>query len=313
MLCLTEPMNKPTVLLSLITESNDYQQEQASLGAATAQRLGMELQTIFADNDAIMQSQQLLQAVQSKSGHPDAILFEPVGTGLAVVAKAAVSAGIAWVIMNRDVDYMTDLRRLNKAPCFEVSTDHLEVGRIQGRQIAALLPSGGNVLYIQGPASHDAARLRTAGFGETKPPNVQLRMLKGSWTEASGYEAVASWLRLSTSHEASIAAVLAHNDDMAIGARRAFQENTTGEERVRLLSVPFLGCDGLPKTGQAYLAKGLLQATVFTSALTGQALEILQLALRSGKHPAERTLIAPSSLPALEVLARRVPWQSVNL
>ncbi|HEU5401049.1 MAG TPA: sugar ABC transporter substrate-binding protein [Terriglobales bacterium] len=298
-------MNKHRVLLSLITESNDYQQEQASQGAIAAQRLGIALDTIFADGDAIMQSQQLLQAVQSKAVRPDAIMLEPVGTGLAVVARAAVSAGIAWIVMNREVDYLRELRTLDKAPCFEVSADHLEVGRIQGRQIAALLPHGGNVLFIQGPTNQDATRLRTAGFGETKPANIQLRTLKGHWTEASGYEAVASWLRLSTSHQASLAAVLAQNDDMAIGARRAFQENTTGEERSRLLGVPFLGCDGLPKTGQAYIAKGLLHASVFTPALTGHALEILERTLSSGRQPSERTLIAPSSIPTLDVLAKR--------
>ncbi len=298
-------MNSLNVLLSLITESNDYQQEQASAAAAAAQRIGINLRTIFADGDAIMQSQQLLRAVQSKTERPDAILFEPVGTGLAVVANAAVSAGIAWVIMNREVDYLAGLGKLNKAPCFEVSVDHLEVGRIQGRQIAALLPSGGTVLYIQGPANQDAARLRAAGFGETKPANVQLRMMKGHWTEASGYEAVTSWLRLSTSHQASIAAVLAQNDDMAIGARRALQETTTGDERSRLLSLPFLGCDGLPKSGQAYLAKGLLHATVLTPALTAQALEILERAIHSGRRPQQRTLVSPTSLPSLEVLSKR--------
>ncbi len=305
-------MNSLNVLLSLITESNDYQQEQASAAAAAAQRTGINLHTIFADGDAIMQSQQLLQAVQSKSSRPDAIIFEPVGTGLAVVARAAVSAGIAWVIMNRDVEYLAELRRINGVPCFEVSTDHLEVGRIQGRQIAALLPAGGTVLYIQGPANQDAARLRTAGFGETKPSNIQIRMMKGQWTEASGYEAVTSWLRLSTSHQSSIGAVLAQNDDMAIGARRAFQENTTGDERLRLLGIPFLGCDGLAKTGQAYLAKGLLHASVMTPALAGQALEILERALRSGKQAPERTLIAPSSLPSLEVLSKRAATQTLN-
>ena len=305
-------MNSLNVLLSLITESNDFQQEQASAAAAAAQKIGINLRTIFADGDAIMQSQQLLHAVQSRSERPDAIIFEPVGTGLAVVAKAAVSAGIAWVIMNRDVDYLVDLGKLNHAPCFEVSIDHLEVGRIQGRQIAALLPSGGTVLYIQGPANQDAARLRSAGFGETKPANVQLRIMKGQWTEASGYEAVTSWLRLSTSHQASIAAVLAQNDDMAIGARRAFQENTVGEERSRLLSIPFLGCDGLPKTGQAYLAKGLLHATVLTPALAGQALEILERALRSGRKPTERTLVTPSSLPSLDVLSKRAAAQALS-
>jgi ribose transport system substrate-binding protein len=130
-------------------------------------------------------------------------------------------------------------------------------------------------------------------------------MMKGHWTEASGYEAVTSWLRLSTSHQASIAAVLAQNDDMAIGARRALQENTTGDERSRLLSLPFLGCDGLPKSGQAYLAKGLLRATVLTPALTAQALEILERAIRSGKRPPQRTLVSPSSLPSLEVLSKQ--------
>ncbi len=298
-------MNSLNVLLSLITESNDYQQEQASAAAAAAQRIGINLRTIFADGDAIMQSQQLLQAVQSKTERPDAILFEPVGTGLAVVAKAAVSAGIAWVILNREVDYLTELGKLNKAPSFEVSCDHLEVGRIQGKQIAALLPSGGTILYIQGPVNQDAARLRAAGFGETKPANVQLRMMKGQWTEASGYEAVTSWLRLSTSHQASVAAVLAQNDDMAIGARRALQENTTGEERSRLLSLPFLGCDGLPKGGQAYLAKGLLHATVLTPALTAPALEILDRTIRSGRPAPQRTLVSPSSIPSLEVLSKR--------
>lgn len=298
-------MNSVKVFLSLITESNDYQQEQASVAAATAQRLGIDLHTVFADNDPIIQSQQLLQAVQSKSVRPDAILLEPVGTGLAVVARAAVSAGIAWVIMNRDVDYLAELRQANHVPCFGLSNDHLEIGRIQGRQVAALLPSGGNVLYIQGSIAHDGARLRAKGFGETKPDNVQLRMLKGHWTEASGYEAVGSWLRLSTSHQASIAAVVAQNDDMAIGAHRAFQENTVGEERVRMLGLPFLGCDGLARTGQSYLAKGLLQATVHTPALTKQALEDLSRAMRSGEQPPERTLCTPVSMPSLEELAER--------
>jgi ribose transport system substrate-binding protein len=299
------PMNKLKVLLSLITESNDYQQEQASAAEIAAHRLGISLQTIFADGDAIVQSQQLLQAVQAKAERPDAIIFEPAGTGLAVVARAAAAAGIAWVIMNREVDYLAEIRKLSKAPCFGVSTDHREVGRIQARQMAALLPAGGNVLYIQGPVSHDATQLRIQGTAEAKPQNIQLRTVKGHWTEASGYEAVASWLRLSTSHQSSLAAIVAQNDDMAIGARRAIQENTTGEERVHLLSLPFVGCDGLPKTGQAYITKRLLHATVYTPAIAGQALETLEHALRTGNHPPERTLTIPNSLPSLEVLAKR--------
>jgi ribose transport system substrate-binding protein len=297
-------MNRLKVLLSLITESNDYQQEQAKVALATARRLGIDLRTIFSEGDAIRQSQQLLEQVQSKSDRPDAIVFEPAGTGLAVVAQAAVTSGIAWVVMNRDVDYLTDLRRLSKAPCFVVSTNHLEVGRIQGRQIAALVPTDASVLYIQGPVRHLAAQQRTEGACETKPAGVQLRALKGNWTERSGYEAITSWLRLSTSHNAPIAAVVAHNDDMAIGARNAFRASTTGEERNRWLHLPFLGCDGLPGTGQTHVGKDLLQATVRIPAIAGQALEMLVHALGSGVQPPERTLTVADSFPSLENLAK---------
>jgi len=53
---------------------------------------------------------------------------------------------------------------------FVVVNDNHEIGRIQGRQLAALLPDGGSVLCIQGPSEADASKLRTAGMYETKPP-----------------------------------------------------------------------------------------------------------------------------------------------
>jgi ribose transport system substrate-binding protein len=202
-------------------------------------------------------------------------------------------------VLNRDVDYLADLRRVNKSPMFSLSSDHIEVGRIQGRQLARLLPNGGNVLYIQGPASHLAASQRTQGATETKSAGVLLRMLKGNWTEQSAYDAVASWLRLSTSREIKIAAVAAHDDDMAIGARKAFQALTSGDERAHWMSIPFLGCDGLPKTGKTYVDRGTLQATVHIPPNTGQALQMLAQAFKTGHSPAERTLTVPSSYPEL--------------
>ena len=89
-------MKKNRFLLSLTTRDNDYQIEQAVSAEDSARRLGVELQIIYADNDAITQSQQLLKIIQSSSpdSRPDAIVFEPAGsTGLPQVARAAVSAG----------------------------------------------------------------------------------------------------------------------------------------------------------------------------------------------------------------------------
>ena len=150
-------MNPTKILLSLTTEDNDYQQIQATAAEETARRLGANLQIIYADNDALTQSDQLLSVIQSKTQtKPDAIIFEPVGTGLEQVARAAVKAGIGWCVMNRDVDYLAE-SRAHSVPVFAVSSDHDEIGRIQGKQIQSLLPNGGHVLYIEGPSSSDAA------------------------------------------------------------------------------------------------------------------------------------------------------------
>src|SRR5271157_4840404 len=142
------------VLLSLLTDDNDYQLEQAAAAQQTAGQLGVNLEVVYAENDSVTQSQQLLKAIQGPpSTRPNAILFQPVGRmALPQVANAAVAAGIGWGILNREAPYVGDLRRSSKVPVFSVSSDHREIGRIQGRQISALLPGGGTVLHVQGPS-----------------------------------------------------------------------------------------------------------------------------------------------------------------
>jgi len=305
-------MKNLRLLLSLTNNDNDYQIEQAKSAEEMARRLGVELQIVHADNDSINQSQQLLKIIQSKSeAHPDGIIFEPVGgTALPQVARAAAAAGISWIVLNRDVDYITEFRRTYKVPLFAVTSDHEEIGRIQGRQIAALLPKGGSVLYIQGPSESSAAKLRTSGMYETKPPDVQVKLMKGQWTESSAHRAVSSWLRLSTSQQTRIDLVAAQDDSMAIGARKAFQELPNGETRDRWLNLPFTGCDGMPKTGQAWVQSGLLAATVIVPANAGQAVEMFAHAVRTGTIPAERTLTKPLSFPTLDALAGSGPGKA---
>src|SRR5271155_355818 len=164
-------MSKLRVLVSLTTNDNDYQIEQAESAELAARKLGVELQIVYADNDAINQSTQILKAVQAAPAvRPHGVVFEPVGgTALPQVARAAVTAGIGWVILNREATYVSEFRKTSSVPIFSLSSDHAEIGRIQGRQFAALLPQGGSVLYIQGPSDSPSARMRTSGMLETKP------------------------------------------------------------------------------------------------------------------------------------------------
>jgi ribose transport system substrate-binding protein len=297
-------MSKLRFLVSLTTDDNDYQIEQAQSAEKAAFQTGVDVQIIYADNDAINQSTQLLRAIQvPENERPAAIIFEPVGgTALPQVARAAVNAGIGWAILNREASYVSELRRVAKGPVFSVSSDHVEIGRIQGRQFAALLPKGGSVLYIQGPSENSAAKERTAGMLETKPGNLQVVSLKGQWTEESAQRSVRSWLKLTTSQKAAIDLVGAQDDSMALGARRAFEELSSESERERWLRLPYTGCDGLPATGQAWVRNGTLAATVFVPPNAGQAIEMLVDAFTRRKPAPERALTVPSSIPLIEQL-----------
>jgi ribose transport system substrate-binding protein len=294
-------------LLSLTTSENDYQLEQANAATLSAKNLGVELQTVYAENDAINQSTQILKAIQvAPEDRPNAIVFEPVGgTALPQVARAAVQAGIGWVVLNRDANYIPELREGARVPVFGLSSDHAEIGRIQGRQASALLPHGGSALYIQGPSENSAARDRLLGFQEVKPANLHLTMLKGQWTEESAQRTIRSWLKLTTSQKTVVELVAAQNDLMAVGALKAFQEVASEVDRERWLNLPFLGCDGLSKTGQSWVRSGLLAATIFIPPNAGQALEMLSDAIRKKKMPEELVLTVPQSIPPLTALHPR--------
>ncbi len=270
-------MKKLRFLVSLHTRENDFQVAQAQAAEDTAHKLGSDAEIVFADNDAVSQSTQLLKAIQSRvESRPDAIVVEPVGgAALERVARAASAAGIGWAVLNRRPDYLSDLRTNATAPVFAVSSDHFEIGRIQGRQFAALLPRGGSVLYIEGPSQSSSAQERKSGMLETKPSNIQVRMLKARWTEESAWRAVQSWLKMATSQSALINLVGAQDDSMAMGARKAFQEIPNDAERSQWLSLPFTGCDGQPATGQVWVRAKWLTATIHIPPLTGQAMEIV--------------------------------------
>jgi ribose transport system substrate-binding protein len=303
-------MNNLNVVVALTTRDNDYQAEQSASAAEAASRLGLKISIVYADNDAVNQSQQLVKIIQDRTERPDAILVEPVGTPMPQVAKAAVVAGIGWGILNREADYIAELRRGTRIPVFALSPDQEEVGRIQGKQLAALTTEG-NVLYIEGPSSSSAANLRSKGILSTKPAGVTMKVLKGDWSERSAHQAVKSWLSLSTSKELHIQAVVCQNDAMAIGARKVLLELSEAE-REHWLNTPFLGCDGVSKTGQEWVRSGQLRGTVVIPPMAGLALEMLARAVSTGSVPAERTLCAPRSFPSIAEMGTRAAGATGN-
>jgi ribose transport system substrate-binding protein len=309
-------MARPRFLISLITKDNDYQREQGAAAEDVARTLGVDVQITYADSDAITQSQQLLEVIQSASASDfSGIIVEPAGgTSMTQVARAALRARIGWVVLNREIDGIGELRRVSDAPVFSVSSDHEEVGRIQGRQFGALLPRGGLVLYLQGPSASQVAQRRAVGLHATKPDTISLKVLKcATWTEAGAHQAVTSWLRVTVAHKERIDLVAGQNDLIAIGARKALKESLADAEGSGLSKLRFTGVDGLPKTGQAWTRSGILAATVVVPPNTMPALKMLVQAARERSQPPEQTLVAPYSFPELNQLGLRTENQGSDV
>jgi len=296
-------MKKLKFLISLSMQESPYQKLLAATAQEAARYFDSEIEIVYAANDAITQGDQLLKAIQSRSNDSalDGILCSPVGTNMVQVARQAVAKGIGWVLLNREDDYIADLRRTcSSVPAFSIGMDQEEIGRIQGQQFGALLPEGGRILYILGP-QYSIGQQRLNGMLSAKPSNIEVRTLPGNWSQESGLNAIKSWLRLSTSDTAPASLVSAQNDAMAMGARQAFDE-LTGIQRNRWTNLMFTGVDCCPGVGQEWVRKGLLTASVINRPVTAMALEMFVQAVRTKSQPPIKTLLASASYPDLAEL-----------
>jgi ABC-type sugar transport system substrate-binding protein len=286
------------VVVALTSAAQEYQTLQGEDALSAGARLEADVEVLFAEDNAVMQIQQLFRYVHAPEAERPAafLLHTRVPDGLERVARNAARAGIAWILLNRSAPYVEPLRKEHPDLAIAaVTTDHHEIGRIQARQLARLRPDARRVLLIQGPATATAAQMRLAGFEEeARDRGYELRVLNGEWTEASAERAVAAWLRLETASRFQPDAIVCQNDNMARGSRRSLEQL-----RPEWANAPFLGCDGLPSSGQRDVDEGRLAATVKLPSCAGPALALALRFRRDGVMPPAETVLAPEAYPAL--------------
>jgi ABC-type sugar transport system substrate-binding protein len=285
------------IVVCLPSAEQEYQVLQGEDARAAGRRLGAEVEVLFAEDNAVLQIQQLFRFVHApEAERPAALLLHTrVPDGLARVARNAARAGIGWFLLNRTAPYLQPLRREHpRLAIAAITTDNGEIGRIQARQLEALRPGRCHVLYVQGPADAQAAGLRLEGFQEAaREVGHEIRVLNGEWTDVSAERAVTAWLRLKTAELFTPDAVVCQNDHMARGARRALERL-----RPEWARVPFLGCDGLPRSGRRDVDEGRLAATVSIPSCAGPAVELVLRWKREGAAPPAVTVLAPAPYPA---------------
>ena len=293
------------VVIALPDRSNEFQHLQATDAQAVASRLGIDIEVLDADSNAILQIQQIFKFIHAQE-KPRAVVVEPVAIeGMERLAQKAAAAGIGIALLNTTVNYIEGLRRqYPQLPIFVLGSDQVEIGRLQGRQMRSLLPSGGSVLYLQGPQNATAARERFQGMQEvTAGASLRTVILDSSWTEDGAEQVVR--VRLRTTEGMRIDLVACQDDAMARGAQRAFE--AAPDIAGQWGAVPFLGIDGVPSVGQRLVKEGQLTATVIMPSNTGPALEALGRYFKTGVIPPPSIRIQVSSFPSEDALSQRAP------
>jgi ABC-type sugar transport system substrate-binding protein len=288
---------------------NEYQHLQREECLHVARRNGFVVTEVSGQNDADIQRRQIEECLrQPDAVRPTVFLVNPVDEGsLRDTAIRAAQAGVNWVSLNRDVDYLDDLRLdFPHLLVCSVSPDQRQVGRIQGRQLQILLPEGGDVLYVQGPPGTSTGRMRLeATQAELAHTAVRLIVESSDWTIEGAAELARRRLGGGGRAIGSVSVVCAQNDGMAIGARSVLMEHKDecGADVSR--TVRAIGCDGTPSYGRRLVDEGSLVATIVIHPTTGRAIEEIALWLERGGAAPTAITMAVSSFPSLLALRDR--------
>jgi ribose transport system substrate-binding protein len=292
------------ILVSLPDQQNEFQLLQAADARETAARLGLEIEILDAETSPVLQIQQILKAIHTKPA-PKAVIVEPLtDSGMDKVAGKIAQQGIGLAVLNCSLPGLEGLRdQYPELPLFDVGSNQANIGRVQGAQLRALLPDGGNVLYVHGPHNASAARDRFRGTTEALAgAGIELVVVDAQWSEESAEAAVRRWLRLKSAGGVRIDVVAGQDDSIARGARLAIADAAAQDERWS--DVPFLGIDGVPDVGQRLVKAGELTGTVVMPSNTGPALEVLARWMQSGALPLVSLELRASSFPVESELAR---------
>jgi ABC-type sugar transport system substrate-binding protein len=293
-----------TVLVVLVgtqeTKQTDaYQLLQEESAASEATAAGIKAEIVFAPGfDHLRVIRKRIGDVSAPA--IDAVIVEPgsvTSTGLILKdlkAKAGLVLLNAWSAEVEEYARSWD----KKLPFGTVSTDHTQLGKIQGQQASGLVSEGGQVLCVTGPQRSSAAEERLSGLRSSLRPEITVyETAAGGWTEADGAEAFNSWYGIYKTRTLRVDVIAAQSDELAVGARTAAEAVANPAHRELFRKAKYLGVDACPAFGRKLVDEGRLTASVTTPANTGEAIRSLKKFWDSSQPLALKAFTNPTPYP----------------
>lgn len=193
----------------------------------------MDLDIASANDDVRLQTDQINRFVDKGV---DLLIVAPGQVSISPAIDRAYEKGIPVIIFDRRT-------RSNKYTAY-IGADNREIGASMGEYLAGALPKGGRVVELCGLSSSSPAIERAEGFDSVvavRPSIDIVAKLHADWTEQGGFRVMDSLLR---NPHPDFDCLFAHNDRMAMGARRAAQQHGLDLRRIR-----FCGIDAMPQKG----------------------------------------------------------------
>ncbi|BAP45844.1 sugar ABC transporter substrate-binding protein [Pseudomonas sp. 21LCFQ02] len=247
-----------------------------------ALKAGVQIQIEDAQGDVVRQLNQVQNFLTQKV---DAVIVLPADTaGVARVTAAAVQAKTPLVYVNR----RPDQPELPKG-VVAVGSREEEAGQLQMGFLAEKMGGKGNLAIIMGDLAQNATLGRTNGVKQVLKDYPDIKIIEqqsAEWQRSRSMDLTSNWLLAGT----KIDAIVANNDEMAIGAAMALQQagKTKG-------SIPVVGIDGLPD-GLIAIKRGQLAASVYQDP-KAQAEGAMQAAVKLIKgEPVESEVWVPFQL-----------------
>ncbi|HEY9595549.1 MAG TPA: ABC transporter substrate-binding protein, partial [Spirochaetia bacterium] len=189
--------------------------ETASVNAA-AKEMGINLK--FVDGQEKQENQ--IAALRSFIAQKvDGILLAPVvATGWDDVLQECKDAKIPVVLLDRGIETSDDSLYVCK-----ITSDFVLEGKRIGEWLIKKMNGKANIAELQGTPGADPAIMRQKGFAQAIAGYPGMKIVKsqtGNFNAADGKQVMEAFLKAN----ATINAVYAHNDDMALGAIQAIQE-----------------------------------------------------------------------------------------